>query len=78
MLVDAKRNAEMYMKGVNDGYKSFFENKNQSEIFIDDGKSEEEKCYLLGFIEGREDAREDLDDGVVDEFGMSVNEYDED
>ncbi len=78
MLVNTKRNVEMYMKGVNDGYKSFFENRNQPKIVIDDDKSEEEKCYLLGLIEGRDDAREDLDDGVVDEFGISIDEYDED
>lgn len=78
MMVDGKRNSEMYLKGVKDGYTAFFENKDQAEIIIDDDKSEGEKCYLLGLIEGREDAREDLEDGVVDEFGISIDEYDED
>lgn len=77
MMVDGKRNAELYLKGVTDGYNAFFENKEQSEIIIDDDKSEGEKCYLLGLIEGREDAREDLADGVVDEFGVAIDEYDD-
>lgn len=78
MIVDTKRNVEMYTKGVNDGYESFFKDRNQAEIIIDDGNSEEEKFYLLGMIEGRKDAEEDLSDGIVDEFGISISEYDED
>ena len=78
MIVDTKRNVEMYTKGVNDGYESFFKDRNRAEIIIDDGNSEEKKFYLLGMIEGRKDAEEDLSDGIVDEFGISISEYDED
>ena len=43
-------------------------------ININDGKTVEERAYLMGLIEGKTDAEEDLEDGIVDEFGEPTEE----
>ena len=59
--------SKLYLQGVNDG-------KDMANININDGKTEEERAYLMGLIEGKTDAEEDLEDGIVDEFGEPTEE----
>ena len=62
----------LYLQGVNDGYRFFFEGKSVESIQLNGDKNEDEQAYLLGVLEGFEDAKEDLEDGIVDEFGIEL------
>lgn len=64
-----KATADLYLQGVNDGYRFFFEGISVESIQLKGNNNEDEQAYLLGVLEGFEDAKEDLEDGIVDEFG---------
>ena len=73
-MSDSENLSKLYLQGVNDGYNFFFDRKDMTNININDGKTEEERAYLMGLIEGKTDAEEDLEDGIVDEFGEPTEE----
>ena len=58
-MSDSENLSKLYLQGVNDGYNFFFDGKDMTNININDGKT---------------DAEEDLEDGIVDEFGEPTEE----
>ena len=42
--------SKLYLHVVNDGYNFFFDRKDMTNININDGKTEEERAYLMGLI----------------------------
>ena len=66
--------SKLYLQGVHDGYNFFFDGKDMTNININGGKTDEERGYLMGLIEGKTDAEQDLEDAIIEEFGELTEE----